>query len=107
MLTLARMDTFRLWKTWVQTRYPLSGPERADLDESHLLGTTVEYASGEVRVATLIADAFDNDNHVEFCMSTPGDPVAITASPGLYEDPNGDLNELHTQVVIDAHDLTP
>jgi len=85
----------------------VSGPERADLDESHLLGTTVEYASGEIRVATQLADAFDNDNHVEFCMSEPGEPVAITASYGLYEDPNGDLNVLHTQVVIDAYELTP
>ena len=85
----------------------VSGPGGADLDESHRLGTTVEYANGEVRVATLLADAFDNDNHVEFCMSAPGEPVAITASPSLYEDPNGDLNELHTQVVIDAHELTP
>ena len=50
----------------------VSGPGGADLDESHRLGTTVEYASGEVRVATLLADAFDNDNHVEFCMSAPG-----------------------------------
>ena len=33
---------------------------------SHRLGTTVAYASDEVRVATLLADAFDNDNHVEF-----------------------------------------
>ena len=47
----------------------VSGPEGAALDESNRLGTTVEYASGEVRVATLLADAFDNDNHVEFCMS--------------------------------------
>ena len=107
MLTLAGMDTFRLWKTWVQIRYPLSGPERADLDESHLLGTTVEYASGEIRVATQLADAFDNDNHVEFCMSEPGEPIAITAGTGLYEDPKGDLNVLHTQVVIDAYELTP
>ena len=74
----------------------------ADLDESHRLETTVEYASGEVRVATLLADAFDNDNHVELCMSAPGEPVAITAGSGLYEDPNGDLNVLHTQVVSDA-----
>ena len=85
----------------------VSGPEGADLDESHRLGTTVEYASGEVRVATLLADAFDNDNHVEFCMSAPGEPIAITAGSGLYEDPNGDLNALHTQVVIDAQELTP
>ena len=85
----------------------VSGPGGANLDESHRLGTTVEYASGEVRVATLLADAFDNDNHVEFCMSAPGEPVAITAGSGLYEDPNGDLNVLHTQVVIDAHELTP
>lgn len=85
----------------------VSGPGGADLDESHRLGTTVEYASGEVRVATLLADAFDNDNHVEFCMSAPGEPVVITAGYGLYEDPNGDLNVLHTQVVIDAHELTP
>ena len=85
----------------------VSGPGRADLDESHRLGTTVEYASGEVRVATLLADAFDNDNHVEFCMSAPGEPVAITAGYGLYEDPNGDLNMLHTQDVIDAQELTP
>ena len=67
-----------------------SGPGGADLDESHRVGTTVEYASGEVRVATLLADAFDNDNHVELCMSAPGEPVAITAGSGLYEDPNGD-----------------
>ncbi len=85
----------------------VSGPGGADLDESHRLGTTVEYASGEVRVATLLADAFDNDNHVELCMSAPGEPVAITAGSGLYEDPNGDLNALHTQVVTDAHELTP
>jgi hypothetical protein len=85
----------------------VSGPGGADLDESHRLGTTVEYASGEVRVATLLADAFDNDNHVEFCMSVPGEPVSITAGSGLYEDPNGDLNVVHTQVVIDAHGLTP
>ena len=85
----------------------VSGPGGADLDESHRLGTTVEYASGEVRVATLLADAFDNDNHVEFCMSAPGEPVAITAGSGLYEDPNGDVNVLHTQVVTDAHELTP
>ena len=85
----------------------VTAPGGADLDESHRLGTTVEYASGELRVATVLADAFDNDNHVEFCMSAPGEPVAITASPSLYEDPNGDLNELHTQVVIDAHELTP
>ena len=85
----------------------VSGPVGADLDESHRLGTTVEYASGEVQVATLLADAFDHDNHVEFCMSTPGEPVAITAGSGLYEDPNGDLNRLHTQVVIDAYELTP
>ena len=77
------------------------------LDESHRLGTTVKYASGEVRVATLLADAFDNDNHVELCMSAPGEPVAITAGSGLYEDPNGDLNVLHTQVIIDAYALTP
>ncbi len=50
----------------------VSGPGGADLDESHRLGTTVEYASGEVRVATLLADAFDKDNHVEFCMTAPG-----------------------------------
>ena len=55
----------------------------------------------------LLADAFDNDNHVEFCMSAPGEPVAITADSGLYEDPNGDLNELHTQVVIETQNLTP
>ena len=85
----------------------VSGPEGADLDESHRLGTTVEYANGEVRVATLLADAFDNDNHVEFCMSEPGEPIAITVDSGLYEDPNGDLNVLHTQVVIDAYELTP
>ena len=85
----------------------VSGPGGADLDESHRLGTTVEYASGEVRVATLLADAFDNDNHVEFCMSAPGEPVAITAGSGLYEDPNGDLNVLHTQTVTDAYKLTP
>ena len=29
------------------------------------------------------------------------------AGSGLYEDPNGDLNVLHTQVVIAAHALTP
>ena len=81
----------------------VSGPEGADLDESHRLGTTVEYANGDVRVATLLADAFDNDNHVELCMSEPGDPVAITAGSDLYEDPNGDLNVLYTQAVIDAH----
>ena len=85
----------------------VSAPGGADLDESHRLGTTVEYASGEVRVATLLADAFDNDNHVELCMSAPGEPVAITAGSGLYEDPNGDLNVLHTQVIIDAYALTP
>ena len=85
----------------------VSGPGGADLDESHRLGTTVEYASGEVRVATLLADAFDNDNHVELCMSAPGEPVAISVGSGLYEDPHGDLNMLHTQVVIDAHELTP
>ena len=85
----------------------VSGPGGADLEESHRLGTTVEYASGEVRVATMLADAFDNDNHVELCMREPGDPVAITADPGLYEDPNGDLNVLHTQVIIDAQELTP
>jgi hypothetical protein len=85
----------------------VSGPGGAELDESHRLGTTVEYASGEVRVAMLLADAFDNDNHVEFCMSAPGEPVSITAGYGLYEDPNGDLNMLHTQVVIDAQELTP
>ena len=85
----------------------VSAPGGADLDESHRLGTTVEYASGEVRVATLLADAFDNDNHVELCMSEPGEPVAITAGSGLYEDPNGDLNVLHTQVVIDAQELSP
>ena len=85
----------------------VSGPDGADLDESHRLGTKVEYASGEVRVATLLADAFDRDNHVELCMSAPGEPVAITADSGLYEDPNGDPNVLHTQVVIDAHELTP
>ena len=85
----------------------VSGPEGVDLDESHRLGTTVEYASGEVRVATLLADAFDHDNHVELCMSAPGEPVAITAGAGLYEDPNGDLNVSHTQVVIEAHELTP
>ena len=85
----------------------VSGPGGADLDESHRLGTTVEYASGEVRVATLLADAFDNDNHVELCMSAPGEPVAITAGSGLYEDPNDDPNVLHTQVVTDAHELTP
>ena len=84
----------------------VSGPGGADLDESHRLGTTVEYANGEVRVATRLADAFDNDNHVELCMRTPGEPVAITAGAGLYEDPNGDPNELHTQVVIDAQKLT-
>ena len=82
----------------------VTAPGGADLDESHRLGTTVEYASGEVHVATLLADAFDNDNHVEFCMGAPGEPVAITAGSGLYEDPNGDLNVLHTQVVIDAHE---
>ena len=64
----------------------VSGPGGTDLDESHRLETKVEYASGEVRVATLLADAFDHDNHVEFCMSAPGEPVAITASSGLYED---------------------
>ena len=85
----------------------VSAPGGEDLDESHRLGTTVEYANGEVRVATLLADAFDNDNHVEFCMSAPGEPVAITAGSGLYEDPNGDLNVLHTQVVTDAQELTP
>lgn len=85
----------------------VSGPGGSDLDESHRLGTTVEYSSGEVRVATLLADAFDNDNHVEFCMSAPGEPVAITAGSGLYEDPNGDPNALHTQVIIDAYELTP
>jgi hypothetical protein len=85
----------------------VSGPGGADLDESHRLGTTVEYASGEVRVATILADAFDNDNHVEFCMRAPGEPVAITAGSGLYEDPNGDPNGLHTQVVTDAQELTP
>ena len=67
----------------------------------------MEYASGEVRVVTMLADAFDNDNHVELCMREPGDPVAITAGSGLYEDPNGDLNDLHTQVIIDAQELTP
>ena len=36
-------------------------------------------------------------------MSEPGEPVAITAGSDLYEDPNGDLNVLHTQAVIDAH----
>ena len=80
----------------------VSGPGGTDLDESHRLGTTIEYTSGEIRVATQLADAFDNDNHVEFCMSAPGEPAAITAGSGLYEDPNGDLNVLHTQVVIDA-----
>jgi hypothetical protein len=85
----------------------VSGPGGADLDESHRLGTTVEYASGEFRIATLLADAFDNDNHVELCMTAPGEPVAITAGSGLYEDPNGDLNALHSQVVIKAQALTP
>ena len=47
----------------------------------------MEYANGEVRVATLLADAFNNDNHVALCMSEPGEPIAITASPCLYEDP--------------------
>ena len=51
----------------------VSGPGGVDLDETHRLGTTVEYANGEVRVATLLADALDNDNHVEFCMRAPGD----------------------------------
>ena len=41
------------------------------------------------------------------CVSAPGEPVAITAGTGLYEDPNGDLNVLHTQVVVDAYELTP
>ena len=85
----------------------VSAPGGADLDETHRLGTTVEYANGEVRVATLLADALDNDNHVEFCMSAPGEPVAISASAGLYEDPNGDLNELLTQLIRDADALTP
>ena len=40
-------------------------------------------------------------------MSVPGEPVAITAGSGLYEDPNGDLNVFHTQVVIGAQELTP
>ena len=40
-------------------------------------------------------------------MSEPGEPVAVTAVSGLYEDPNGDLNVLHTQVVIEAQELTP
>ena len=85
----------------------VSGPGGVDLDESHRLGTKVEYANGEVRVATLLADAFDHDNHVELCMSAPGKPVAITAGSGLYEDPNGDLNVSHTKVVIEAQKLTP
>ena len=77
----------------------------ADLDESHRLGTTVEYANGEIRVATLLADAFDNDNHVELCMSEPANPSPSPPAP-VYEDPNGDLNVLHT-VVSDAHLLSP
>ena len=40
-------------------------------------------------------------------MTAPGEPVAITTGSSLYEDPNGDLNVSHTQVVIDAHELTP
>ena len=36
-----------------------------------------------------------------------GEPVAITAASGLYEDPNGDPNVLHYQAVIEADDLTP
>ena len=83
----------------------VSGPRGTNLDESHRLGTTVEYANGEIRVAALLADAFDNDNHVEL-YEEPGEPVAITAGSGLYEDPNGDLNVLHTQVVIDAQEVT-
>ena len=85
----------------------VSGPGGVHLDETHRLGTTVEYANGEVRVATLLADALDHDNHVEFCMSAPGDPVAISASAGLYEDPNGDLNARHTQIIIDANGVSP
>ena len=67
----------------------------------------MEYANGEVRVATLLADALDNDNHVEFCMRAPGDPVAIRASADLYEDPNGDLNAPQSQVIMDADGLSP
>ena len=65
-----------------------SGPRRVAR-----LGTTVEHASGEVRVGTLLADA-DNDNHVELCMSAPGN-VAITAGSGLYEDLNDDPNVVY------------
>jgi len=85
----------------------VTAPGGASLDETHRLGTTVEYANGELRTATLLADAGDNDNHVELCMSDPGQPVAITVDAGLYEDPNGDLNALHSQVIIDAYALSP
>lgn len=83
----------------------VTGHQGADLDETQRLGTTIEYENGEIRVATVLADIADGDNHVEFCMSAPGDPVSITVYPGLYEDPNNDPNALDVQTVVDADDV--
>ena len=96
-------DTDHIIKTTWRGRLRPGG---ADLDESHRLGTTVEYANGEVRVAAPCGRLRQRQSRGVVCVA-PGEAVAITAGAGLYEDPNGDPNELHTQVVMDAQDVTP
>ena len=81
----------------------VTGHLGAHLSEAHRLGTTIEYANGQIRSASMLADALDGDNHVEFCMSEPGEPVSISAAADLYEDPNDDANALHTRVIVDAN----
>ena len=83
----------------------VSGYLGADLDDAQRLGTLITYSNGEVRVATQLADTADSDNHVEYCMSSPGEPISITVQPGLYEDPNNDPNVLHSQAVVRPQQL--
>ena len=42
----------------------------------------MEHANGEAGL-TRLADAFDNDNHVELCMRAPGEPVAMPPVPAV------------------------
>jgi hypothetical protein len=74
----------------------VSDPGGGEVGEAQRVAYTVRFADGATTAPAALADLGDMDNNHLLCLDRSGTPVRVSAAPGRFADPRGDVNPAST-----------